>query len=316
MPAIGSIRMALALLIPMHGVVVFAGFFAPYDYAEQHRDYPYAAPTGIHFKPLPYVYGLKGDSQEDRTRVYALRFFIRGRFFGTDPPGHVFLLGTDGYGRDIFSRVLYGGRISLATGIVATGWALAIGLLWGVTAGFFGGWLDAVMMRGAELFLALPWLYLLLAARAFLPLHISPVQAFLLLVAIIGSVGWVRPARLIRGLTLSLVQCPYVEAARAFGGGPVYLIRRHILPETRGILLTQATILIPYYILAEVTLTFLGLGVGEPVPSWGGMLAEARQYHTLVTHIWMLTPGVATFLTLLGYVHLADVLQGRRDPVR
>ncbi|HTP31308.1 MAG TPA: ABC transporter permease [Candidatus Acidoferrales bacterium] len=316
MPAVGSIRVALALLIPMHGAVLFAGFFAPYDYAEQHRDYPYAPPTRIHFKPLPYVYGLTGDYQEDPTRVYALRFFAGGRFFGTDPPGHVFLLGTDGYGRDILSRVLYGGRISLATGLVATAWALAIGLLWGVTAGFFGGRLDAVMMRGAELFLALPWLYLLLAVRAFLPLHISPVQAFLLLVAIIGSVGWVRPARLVRGLTLSLVERPYVEAARAFGGRPLYLIRRHILPETKGLLLTQATILIPYYILAEVTLTFLGLGVGEPVPSWGGMLAEARQYHSLVAHLWMLTPGAATFLTLLGYVHLAEVLQDSRDPIR
>jgi peptide/nickel transport system permease protein len=163
-------------------------------------------------------------------------------------------------------------------------------------------------MRGAELFLALPWLYLLLAVRAFLPLHISPVGAFLLMVTIIGTVGWVRPARLVRGLVLSLRERPYVETARGFGGGPIYLIRRHILPETTGLLITQATVLIPQYILAEVTLSFLGLGVGEPVPSWGGMLAEARQYHSLVSHPWMLAPGAATFLLLLGYLLLADGL--------
>jgi peptide/nickel transport system permease protein len=306
MPGIGAIRLTVALLILVHAAVVFAGFLAPYDYAEQHRDYPYAPPTRVLFTPWPCV-------RADSGRVFPVRFVTAGRLFGVDPGGYVFLLGTDGYGRDVFSRILYGGRISLATGIVAAAWALGIGLVWGLTAGFFGGAVDGILMRAGELFLALPWLYLLLAVRAFLPLHISPVEAFLLLVAIIGSVGWVRPARLIRGLTLSLVERPYVEAARAFGGRPAYLIRRHILPETKGLLLTQATILIPYYILAEVTLSFLGLGVGEPVPSWGCMLADARQYHSLVSHVWMLSPGIATFLVLLGYVHLSDMLQTGAD---
>ncbi|HKA00836.1 MAG TPA: ABC transporter permease, partial [Candidatus Solibacter sp.] len=186
--------------------------------------------------------------------------------------------------------------------------ALGMGLIWGTASGFSGGWMDRLMMRGAELFLALPWLYLLLAVRAFLPLHISPVTAFLLMVTIIGTVGWVRPARLVRGLVLSLKERPYVEAAQGFGAGSFYLIRRHILPETTGLLLTQATVLIPQYILAEVTLSFLGLGVGEPVPSWGSMLAEARQYHALVLHPWILVPGAATFVFLLGYLLLADSL--------
>jgi peptide/nickel transport system permease protein len=231
-----------------------------------------------------------------------------------DPGGVVFLAGTDAYGRDVFSRILYGGRISIATGLIATALALGIGLVWGMVAGFRGGWTDGVMMRGAELFLALPWLYLLLAVRAFLPLQISPTQAFLLMVVIIGSVGWVRPARLVRGLVLSLRERPYVEAARGFGAGGMYLIRRHILPETAGLLVTQATILIPQYILAEVTLSFLGLGVGEPVPSWGSMLADARQYHTLVMHPWMLAPGAATFLLLMGYLLLADrLLEARAE---
>jgi peptide/nickel transport system permease protein len=307
-------RIILIILLILHAAVLFAGFLAPYDFDQQHRDYSYAPPTAIHFGPLPFVYGTDpGDFHEDRNLTYPIRFFTKGRLFGVDSGGVAFLAGTDAYGRDVFSRILYGGRISIATGLIAMTLALGIGLIWGTAAGFVGGWMDRALMRGAELFLALPWLYLLLAVRAFLPLHISPVQAFLLMVIIIGSVGWVRPARLIRGLVLSLKERPYVEAARGFGGGPIYVIRRHILPETSGLLLTQATVLIPQYILAEVTLSFLGLGVGEPVPSWGGMLAEARQYHTLVSHPWMLMPGVATFLLLLGYLLLADRLLEMRQ---
>jgi peptide/nickel transport system permease protein len=301
-------RITVFILLGLHLAVLLAGFLAPYDYAEQHRDFPYAPPTPLHFAPRPFVYGTTLEFQEERQHVYPIRFFTGGRLFGVDRGGVVFLAGTDGYGRDVFSRILYGGRISIANGLIATLLALGIGLVWGSASGFAGGWMDRAMMRGSELFLALPWLYLLLAVRAFLPLHISPVQAFLLMVAIIGSVGWVRPARLVRGMVLSLRERPYVEAARGFGGGPIYVIRRHILPETTGLLVTQATVLIPQYILAEVTLSFLGLGVGEPVPSWGGMLAEARQYHALVSHPWMLAPGGAIFVLLLGYLVLADRL--------
>ncbi len=149
--------------------------------------------------------------------------------------------------------------------------------------------------------------------RAFLPLHISPTQAFFLLVAIIGTVGWVRPAPIVRGVVLSARERGFVLAARGFGASPRYLIRRHILPLTWSVVVTQATVLIPQYILAEVTLSFLGLGVGEPVPSWGNMLAEARQYHTLVAHTWMLAPGLATVPVLLGYLTLADILLEGRE---
>jgi peptide/nickel transport system permease protein len=161
--------------------------------------------------------------------------------------------------------------------------------------------------------MALPWLYLLLAVRAFLPLHITTVQAFFLLIAIIGGVGWVRPARLIRGVVLSARERGFVLAARGFGASDAYLIRRHILPLTLGVVLTQATVLIPQYILAEVALSFLGLGVAEPVPSWGNMLAEAQQYHSLVAHGWMLAPGFAIIPVLLGYLLLADTLLEKGD---
>jgi peptide/nickel transport system permease protein len=288
-----KIAAALVLLGILHGLAIFAGFLAPYPYAEQHREFPYAPPTGIHWSRL--------------------QFLVHGRLVGVREPGVIFLLGTDGYGRDLFSRLLYGGRVSLLTGLLAAFLSLALGLALGTAAGFYGGWLDQLLMRGGELVMTLPWLYLLLAVRAFLPLHITTVQAFFLIVAIIGGVGWVRPARLIRGVVLSARERGFVLAARGFGASDAYLIRRHILPLTLGVVLTQATVLIPQYILAEVALSFLGLGVGEPVPSWGNMLAEAQQYHALVAHPWMLAPGLAIIPVLLGYLLLADTLLDSRN---
>jgi len=296
-----KLRIALGLLAALHLAILFAGFLAPYDYAEQHREYAYAPPSAVRFDGLRPVVEAGG-------RKYPIRFFTGGRLFGVESPAVVFLWGTDGAGRDVFSRVVYGGRISLATGLGATLISLAIGLFWGMLAGYFGGWADRLIMRGGELFLALPWLYLLLAVRALLPLHIGTMQAFFLLVAIIGMVGWVRPARMVRGVVLSGRERGFVEAARGFGAGAPYLIRRHLLPLTWSVLLTQATVLIPQYILAEVTLSFLGLGVGEPVPSWGNLLADARQYHALMNHPWMLAPGLASIPVLLGYLILADAL--------
>ena len=315
-----KLRLTLAFLAALHACVLFAAFLAPYDYAEQHRDYPFAPPTRVHFidaaghfHPRPFVFAvtqteLGGDFRQDPERLYPIHFLVRGRLFGVAAPGVLFLCGSDGFGRDVFSRVLYGGQVSVLTGLVAAFLSLTLGLLSGTLAGFYGGWLDRLLMRGGELFLALPWLYLLLAVRAFLPLHISTTQAFFLLVAIIGAVGWVRPARLVRGLVLSARERAFVLAARGFGANGLYLMRRHILPLTWSVVLTQATVLIPRYILAEVTLSFLGLGVGEPVPSWGNMLAEARQYHTLIAHPWMLAPGLAAVPFLLGYLTLADIL--------
>jgi peptide/nickel transport system permease protein len=314
------IRISLWLLGLLHAGVLLAGFLAPYPYDEQHREFPYAPPGRLHwmdsqgsFHARPFVYGIvadpaSGSYREDPSQRFPIQFLVSGRLFGVAPPGVLFLFGSDAYGRDVFSRLLYGGQVSLFTGILAAGIALLLGIAIGTVAGFFGGWPDALLMRGGELVMALPWLYLLLAVRGVLPLHISPLQAFLLLIAIIGGVGWVRPSRLVRGVVLATRESGFVQAARGFGAGPAYLIRRHILPATAPVALTQATILIPQYILAEVALSFLGLGVGQPVPSWGNMLSEARQYHSLLNHPWLLAPGLAAVPILLGYLTLADAL--------
>jgi peptide/nickel transport system permease protein len=164
-------------------------------------------------------------------------------------------------------------------------------------------------MRVAELFMALPWLYLLFALRAFLPLSVSPVQAFFLIILVIGAVGWARPARLVRGVVLSARERDFVRAARGFGATDSYLLRRHILPETSSVILTQAAILVPQFVLAEMTLSFLGLGVPEPVPSWGSLLASLQQYSVLVSYWWMYLPALAIVPFFLGYLGLASALQ-------
>jgi peptide/nickel transport system permease protein len=226
----------------------------------------------------------------------------------------IHLLGTDAYGRDQLSRILYGGQVSLLAGLLGAGVTLFLGALIGMAAGYFGGWRDELLMRIAELFLALPWLYLLFALRAFLPLTVSPIEAFLLVVVVIGMVGWARPSRLVRGVVLSVKERDYVRAARGFGASDIYLLRRHIFPETASVLLTQAAILVPQFVLAEMTLSFLGLGVPEPMSSWGNLLATLQQYSVLVSYWWMYLPALAIVPFILGYLGLASALQQRTSP--
>jgi peptide/nickel transport system permease protein len=163
-------------------------------------------------------------------------------------------------------------------------------------------------MGVTELFLSLPWLYFLLGVRAFLPLHLSALRTFFLLTSVIGLIGWARPARLVRGIVLSSRNRNYVLAARGFGASDFYILRRHIMPQTFGVLLTQAALLVPQYIAAEVTLSFFGLGVSEPVPSWGNMLSALQQYSVLVSYGWLLAPAGALIITSVLYGYLADTL--------
>jgi peptide/nickel transport system permease protein len=332
-----KLRHALILLAGFHALVLFAGFFAPYSSSAQDREFPFAPPARIHlfdaeghFHARPFIYGLKNDSNNsgayeiDLAQLHPLRFFVAGpsykiagvfeshiHLFGVERPARVFLLGTDAYGRDQFSRFLYGGQISLLAGLLAAALSLVLGVTAGAIAGFYGGWIDDVLMRGGELFMALPWLYLLFAVRAALPLHISEWQVFLLLVAVIGLIGWARPARLIRGVVLSAKERNFVIAARGFGASDAYLLRRHVLPQTGGVVLTQMTLLIPQYVLAEVTLTFLGLGAGEPMPSWGSLLSSLQQYYVLSSCWWMCLPALLLVPLFLGFYQVADALQER-----
>jgi peptide/nickel transport system permease protein len=332
-----KLRGALILLAGFQSFILLAGFFAPYNPTAQDRLLAFAPPTRPHFFDVqgefharPFVYGLKSDPTNygtyklDSMRVYPIHFFMSGpayrilglipahvHLLGVEEPGRLFLLGSDGYGRDQLSRFLFGGQVSLLAGLIAAALSVTLGIVLGGLGGFYGGWLDQVLMRGAELFLALPWLYLLFAVRAALPLHVTQSQVFLLLVIIMGLVGWARPARLVRGVVLSAKERNFVLAARGFGAPDRYLLFRHVLPQTSGVVLTQIALLIPQFVLAEVTLTFLGLGVGEPLASWGSLLSSLQHYSVLSSYWWMFLPALFLIPLFLGYYLAADALQER-----
>lgn len=318
----------MLVLATFHGFVLFAGFVAPSDFSTQDRELPFAAPTRLHVMDVggrvhvrPFVYGSDG-------RMYPVHFLVPGapykvaglfparlHLFGVEEPGRVFLFGTDGYGRDQFSRFLYGGQISLLAGLMAGFLSVSLGAVIGVVAGFYGGWVDDVLMRVAEFFLASPWLYLLFAVRAALPLHVAEWQIFMLLVCVLGLLGWARPARLVRGIVLSAKERNFVLAAKGFGAGDAYIMRRHVLPQTHAVLLTQLALLVPHFVLAEVTLSFLGLGVGEPVPSWGSLLSYLQQYSVISLYWWMFIPGLLLVPFFLSFYVAADAFQEHSRPV-
>jgi peptide/nickel transport system permease protein len=313
-------RFAIAVLVLVYAASAAAGVLAPYDPVQQHREFPFAPPARVHLVHpsgalRPFVYQLvpAGDDSyiEDRRHAYPIRFFMNGRLFGVDAPGRLFLLGTDAYGRDLLSRLVHGAVISLSGGLLAAIVAVTIGFLVGGVAGFYGGVAEQALMRVTELVMTVPWIYLLLAVRAALPLYVEPRVAFLLLVVVVGSVAWARPARLVRGVVLSARTREYAVAARSFGASDQYVLFRHVLPQAAGVAVTQLAILAPQCTLAEVTMSFFGLGVGEPVPSWGNMLAGAQRYHVLMSYWWMFTPGVALAVVFLLYYVLTDALHHR-----
>jgi peptide/nickel transport system permease protein len=326
-----AVRLTRLFLAAVSLCLIFPEFLAPYDPAEQHRDYPYAPPMRLHWRDdhgrfhlRPFVYGLQSDStadaySEDRSREFAIGVVARGptrqwlgvvpisyRLLSVESPGALFLLGTDGLGRDQWSRLLYGGRVTLLAGLCAAGLALSVGILLGSLAGYLGGWVDAASMRLVELFLAMPWLYLLLAVRAFLPLRVSPLQSFAVIVFILGLVGWARPARILRGVVRSVREQEFVVAARSAGAGPWFILSRHVIPQAASVIRTQAALLIPQYMLAEVTLSYLGLGVSESVASWGNMLQSVQQLSALRHAPWLLAPAVLMIPVFWSFSVLAD----------
>ena len=221
-------------------------------------------------------------------------------------PGRHYLLGTDELGRDVWSRLLHGGRISLGAGLIAAGLSVGLGLLAGAAAGLSRGLLRRMVLALAELFLSVPWLYLLLAIRAFLPLTLGPGQVLLLVSAVIGVAGWARPGRLFAQMAAEVREREYVEAAESFGAGRWHLMKRHLLPELLPLAATQFLLLLPGYVLAEVTLTLFGLGVGEPAASWGNLLAPLRHPATAANCLQLAAP-----LPLLALLVLSCELLSR-----
>jgi peptide/nickel transport system permease protein len=235
--------------------------------------------------------------------------------FGTIGEGRINLLGTDEQGRDQFSRLLFGGRISLFIGLVGILISFPLGMLIGGIAGYFGGLIDSILMRLVEVLMTIPTIYLLVALAAVLPPSLSSSQRFLLIVLITSFISWSGLARVIRGQVLTLKEQEFVQSAQAIGANSLYIIIKHILPQTATYIIISATLSIPSFIVAESVLSLIGLGIQQPDPSWGNLLSIATNASVLVLQPWLIfAPAVLIILTVLSFNLLGDGLRDALDP--
>jgi peptide/nickel transport system permease protein len=255
--------------------------------------------------PYQLVNRLERRYEEDRSRPQPIRFFHRGRLATVTFDGApLMLLGSDSNGRDIFARLLYGARTSLALALLATAGALVIGIVVGGVAGYMGGWLDEVLSRLADFVLVLPAIYVVLALRAVMPLTLPDTTVFLLMAAIFAVVGWPFVARGVRAIIAAERTSEYAQAATALGASHARMLAQHLLPATVGFLAVQATLLLPAFILAEATMSYVGLGFSDRTASWGTMLLDAANVAVLAEVPWALSPAAAIFVVVFG-VNLA-----------
>jgi peptide/nickel transport system permease protein len=241
---------------------------------------------------------------------YELATGPNGEIAFTAPPSRVFPLGTDSVGRDVLSRLIFGGRVSITIGLVSALIAISVGSALGAVAGHFGGWVDSAVSRFADAVSAFPALFLILTISSFVPPSIFNV------IAIIGLLSWMPSFRLMRAEVLRLRSITFVEAANALGANDVRVMGRHLIPNAIGPIVVQATLGVADAILTESALSFLGLGVQPPVASWGNMLSDARSLTVLQSQPWLwLPPGAAIFLTVLSVNFLGDGLRAAINPM-
>jgi len=336
-----SAMAGLYTLAAMYAAAILAGFIAPYKYDNARDDLPFYPPmlTRVHIfdeagnLSRPFVYHLVpvnpqlATYRDDTSGKYPIRLFVRGEsyrilwlvssnihLFGVDEPGHIFLFGSDNLGRDIFSRILYGAQVSLSIGIIGILISTIIGMIVGGVAGYFGGVTDFALMRTVEVLLALPSLYFILILRQLFGTGTSSTQIYFIIVIILAFIGWATEARVIRGMVMSLKEQEYVIAARAMGFSNSRVIIRHILPNTLSFVIVTATLSVPFFILSEVALSFLGVGIQEPEASWGNMLIAAQSNRILNDFPWVLIPGVFIFLAVMAWNFLGDGLRDAADP--
>ncbi len=318
----------LWVLIAMYVSALAAPLIAPHAFDDEDRNMSYCPPTAVEFVDqgrlsMPFVYGRHFVFDENHRRVYVLernkkyplRFFAQGRLVSVDKPGRLYLLGADSRGRDLFSRIIYGGRISLSIGLLGVMISFSLGLMIGGVAGYCGGWVDSLVMRICEMFMLVPGFYLLLALRSAVPANFNSVQVYFMIVVILAFIGWASLARVIRGMALSLKERDYVAAARLLGVPDAVIIIRHILPHTVSYSLVAMMLTIPGYILSESGLSLLGLGIEDPIPSWGNLLSEAMAIVPIAFAPWILLPGLVIFVTIVCFNVVGDALRDALDPM-
>lgn len=328
-------------LLLVYTSILFAEFLAPYSLETRNSRTIYSPPTAVHLFHQgvfvgPFVYGskvaldlktLKRNYLEDTSKILPIRFFCTGdkyAFWGLVeakihlfcPPkdDNFFLLGTDRLGRDVFSRLLYGARISLTIGLFGIAISFVLGIVIGGLAGYYGGWVDLVVQRIIEVMQSLPTIPLWLALAAIMPVTWSPILVYFGITMILGLLEWTSLARAVRSKLLSLREEDYVLAARLLGASPARIIGRHLVPGFMSHLIASATITIPTMILGETALSFLGLGLRSPVVSWGVLLNEAQNINVVALYPWLMWPVVPVILVILAFNFFGDGLRDAADP--
>ncbi len=335
-------KYALLILMILYLAVLFASFICPYSKEYSNRNKAYCPPSKIYIinekgkLSLPYTYNYirffdkeNFDTKyiEDRSQKHFIKYFAKGykykllglipfdrHFYNVDENGEVYLLGTDINGRDNFSRLLFGGRISLTIGFLALFISFPLGMLYGGISGYFGGKIDFIMMRIAEAIMSIPSFYLLIILASILPANMTSVQRFTLIVVILALIGWAGFSRVVRGMVLSVKKKEFVVASEAMGASALRTIIKHILPQTLSYVIVAMTLSVPSYILSESGLSFLGLGIQQPDASWGNMLKEAQEFINIVSRPWLLTPGFLIFVAVLAFNLIGDTIRDAVDP--
>lgn len=333
-------RVALIVLLILYLGAIFCEFLSPYLPNEQHQDYKSIPPQLIRFTDenglcSPYVYGVTQELNMDTFQYeivldqsvkYPVKFFAKGeeyKLWGLIPcrlhlfcsdNGPVFLLGTDIYGRDLLTRILYGSRISLSVGLVGIVITFVLGLTLGGISGYFGGVADEVVQRVIDFIICIPTIPLWMVLAAAMPHDWPVVKTYFCIVLITSAIGWTGLARTVRGKMLSIREENYIMAARLSGAGTGYIIRRHMLPAFSSYIIVSLTMSIPNTILGETSLSFLGLGLQPPAVSWGVLLEDAQNLQTIANMPWLLTPAIWVVVTVVMFNFLGDGLRDAIDP--
>lgn len=332
------------VLLVLYLSAIFADFLAPYPKEIRFEKFAYRPPTPVHLFDKegkfrgPFVYGttkernmetLEAIYTVDTSAVYPLRFFVQGepydvfglfetgiRLFGVEEPGAIFLFGTDSLGRDLFSRIVHGARLSLSIGLVGVGLSFLIGVTLGGISGYFGGVVDLVIQRMIEFLTSIPTIPLWLALSAALPKDWSIVKVYFGIGIILSLVDWGALARVVRGKFLELRELDYVLAARVSGVSEWSIIRVHLVPNFASYLIVHVTLSIPGMILGETALSFLGLGLRSPAVSWGVLLEKAQNIASVAIYWWTLVPALFLVITVMAFNFLGDGLRDAADPYK
>lgn len=326
---------SLSILLVLYLLALFAPFLSPYSASNQSLAHAYHPPTQLlwkegrlHAQLTTNVDKTIALYQPTPNATVPVSFFIQAEpyhlfglipvtthLFGLESPHRIYLLGSDSTGRDVLSRLLAGSQVSLSLGLIGVAITMSLGFLIGGLSGYFGGAFDTIAMRTTEIIMAIPGLYLLIALRSALSPYFNPAEMFMLIVIVLSFIGWTGTARVIRGMTLSLRQRPFILAAEAMGQSRRKILLRHILPNIASYLVISATLSIPAYILGEAALSFLGLGIQEPSASWGLMLSQAQEMKVLMLGFtWLFLPGLLIFLVVIAFNILGDELRDIIDP--